>query len=321
MIITVTLNPAIDKTIEVNNFKLGDVNRVSSVRLDAGGKGINVSKVIKEIGGQSKVFGLVGGRTGEFIIQYLRQRDISEDLVKISQETRTNIKIVDKINKVVTEINEKGKEVTSEEIEELKNKIYENVTSDTVIVFSGSVPSNIQKTIYKELIEVCNEKGAKTILDADGELLFEGLKGKPYLIKPNIHELEKCFGKKFKDYNEIISLAHQIISTGTKNVFISMGAYGSIFVDKEYAILIEPIKTTIKSTVGAGDSLVAGMAYSIDKGLSLEKALKLSTASATASVMMEGTQTGKLKEIKELEKKVKLKYLKEGDNYAINTAY
>ncbi|MDK2917769.1 MAG: 1-phosphofructokinase [Candidatus Petromonas sp.] len=306
MIVTVTLNPAIDKTINIDNFMEGKVNRVSGARIDIGGKGINASKVINKLGGKSIVLGFVAGKNGDTIIEYLNDNGIQHDLIKTKGETRTNIKIVDKIKGLVTDINEKGQSIRKDEVRKLKERILNNLSKGDIIVFSGSVPPGVKNNIYKELIELSKSKGAKTILDADGQLLVEGIKAKPYLIKPNIHELEKAFSRNLNDNISIVNLAKEIVNGGVENVYISMGEKGSIFVNKDTEVFIDALDVEVKNTVGAGDALVASVAFALEKGYDLKKALKLSTAAATLSVMSEGTQIGNIKDIEKLENKVKL---------------
>lgn len=306
MILTVTMNPAIDKTIKIDNFTEGEVNRVMDIRIDAGGKGINVSKVIKKLNGETKVLGFIAGKSGDTIIEYLDKFNIDHDLIRTEGETRTNIKIVDEKKGIITDVNEKGEKIKERELKSLIEKVEGSIKTGDIMVLAGSVPKGIEKDIYKELINIGHKRGAKTFLDADGELLIEGIKAKPYLIKPNIHELEKAYQIKFQNRKEIIEAAKRIIESGVKNVFISMGGDGSLFINAERQIYIEALKVDVKNTVGAGDSLVASMAYALEKKYSLEKTLKLSTAVAALSVMTEGTGPQNLDKLKELEEQVKL---------------
>lgn len=309
MIITITFNPALDKTVEIDNFNLDKVNRISSIRLDAGGKGINVSKVIKVLGGESKAVGILAGRTGDYIKRYLDSEKIENDFIFIEGETRTNIKIIDKFNHTNTDVNECGPKVSEEELQKLWNKLSGNLTSEDIVIFSGSIPGNLSKGTYGEWISKIKEKGAKTILDADGEVLKIGINSAPYLIKPNIHEIESMFEKKVRSIEEVVVFSKSIIESGVETVAVSLGKVGAIFVNKEYSIYAHGIETEVKSTVGAGDSMVAALAYSIDKGYSFEKAAKLAVATGTANVMTSGTEPGKLETIIMLEKQVKLEYL------------
>ena len=309
MITTITIHPAVDKTIEINNFKVGNVNRVTSIRLDAGGKGINVSKVIKSLGGKSRAMGILSGKSGLFIKEYLDDIKIMNDFIFTEGETRTNIKVVDPINHTNTDINESGPEVSQKELNKLSDKVFSNVNSEDIIILSGSVPSNVDKKIYGEWIAKAKEKGAKTILDADGELLKSGILSGPYLIKPNIDELEGMFNKKINGISETTEVAKSLLDYGINIVAVSMGSEGALFVSKESSIYAHGLKVKVKSTVGAGDSMVAALAFAITQDLSFEATVKLAVATGAANVMTSGTEASDIKTIIELEKQVEFEYL------------
>lgn len=309
MITTITLNPAVDKTIQINNFIVGNVNRIVSIRLDAGGKGINVSKVIKNLGGRSKAMGILSGKSGEFIKEYLDSIKILNDFIFTEGETRTNIKIVDELNHTNTDINEAGPQARDKDLQVLSNKIFNNINSEDIIIFSGSVPGNVDKKIYGNWISKAKEKGAKTILDADGELLKYGILAGPFLVKPNIDELEGMFNKKINGVKEAVEIAKSLLEYGIVIVVVSLGSEGAVFVNKDCSIYAHGLKVDVKSTVGAGDSMVAALAHSIEQGLSFEAAVKLAVATGTANVMTSGTEASDIKTIIELEKQVKFEYL------------
>jgi 1-phosphofructokinase len=310
MIITVTLNPAVDKTIKVDNFTAGTVNRVSEMRFDAGGKGINVSKVIATLGGGSLATGILAGSAGTYIKDYLDSVSIENKFIFINGETRTNTKIVDSVNNENTDINEPGPIVAETDIGKVKGVLQENLDSSSIAVFSGSVPAGVPKDIYRQLIISAKEKGAKTILDADGELLKYGMEAGPYLVKPNIDELERLFGFKIESMEEAIVLSKQVKEMyGIKVLVLSLGEKGALFLNNESIILAEGIKVQPVSTVGAGDSMVAALAYSLDKGYSFEDSIRLAVASGTANVMTSGTQPAELSAIREFEKQVRFKYI------------
>ena len=309
MIITVTLNPAIDKTLEVDNCTIGSINRVSSIKVDAGGKGINVSKVIKSLEGESIALGALAGSTGEFIKSYLDDEKIKNDFIFAEGETRTNIKIVDKVKNTNTDINEPGNSISEEDIKRIKEKVFNDIKEEDILVLSGSVPQGVEKNIYEVWIKDAKQLGVKTILDADGELLKQGLLSGPYLIKPNIHELEKLFDVKINGVQEVISLCKSIFDYGVNIIAVSLGSEGALFMNKEKTIYAHGLKVEVKSTVGAGDSMVAALALALDKGYSFEKSVTLSVAAATAGVMTEGTTAGSLEDILNIEKQVVCEYL------------
>lgn len=313
MIITVTLNPAVDKTVEIGNFEVGAVNRVSSIRLDGGGKGINVSKVIKRLGGRSRASGILGGASGRFVKEYVDSLGIENDFLFIEGETRTNLKIVDSHRKTNTDINEPGPQVGIEDIEKLEKIVFGNMERDSILVLSGSVPVNVDKNIYARWIERAKKVGTKTLLDADGELLKQGVKAGPFLVKPNIHELERLLGTTVKDCTETERLARGLMEAcGIEMAAVSLGEKGSVFLNKEASVFAHGLKVPVKSTVGAGDSMVAALAYSIDRGCGFEKAVMLAAAASTANVMTPGTQPPSYEVITALERKVLLSYIYPG---------
>ncbi|MDF2986786.1 MAG: 1-phosphofructokinase [Eubacterium sp.] len=310
MIITITLNPAVDKTVEIPDFEVGTVNRVASVRLDAGGKGINVSKVIMSLGGKSCASGVVGGATGNFIKDALNRMGIDNEFLTINGETRTNLKVVDSKRKTNTDINEPGPMLSSDDLKRLEEIIFEKVDKDTVMVFSGSVPANVEKDIYGKWIRTARNAGAKTILDADGQLLKLGIEAGPYMVKPNIIELERFFGEEISGIQVAERKARSLIDTyGIEFVAVSLGSKGAIFLNKDSSLFTPGIEVEVKSTVGAGDSMVAALTYSIDTGIAFEEAARLAVASATANVMTTGTQPADFEVIMELQKKVVFDYV------------
>lgn len=310
MIYTVTLNPAVDKTVEINDFSAGKVNRVSSVRLDAGGKGINVSKVIASLGGGSIAMGILGGASGSFIKDYLDYRGIDNDFIFIDGETRTNLKVVDSLRGTNTDINEPGPIVNSNCLDMLLQRLLDRVREDSIVVFSGSVPDNVDKTIYARWIEAVKLKGATTVLDADRELLKNGIKAGPYLVKPNIHELGQLFDTAIVEARQAERYARQlVIDFGIELAVVSLGDKGALFVDKTRSLLAHGLNVDVKSTVGAGDALVAALAYSIDSGAGFEEAARLATACSAANVTTSGTQAADRSLIDELQEKVVFEYL------------
>lgn len=309
MITTITFNPAIDKTMIIDNLRVGRVNRESGLRIDAAGKGINVSKVIQKLGGKSVAMGILAGNSGKFIKDELDKIGIENDFLFIEGQTRTNIKVVDGINNLVTDINENGPFVSADDLKVFEKKVIDNLSKDSIAVFSGSIPRNVDKKVYKRLISKAKEKGVKTILDADGELLIEGLKAGPHLVKPNIHELEKIFSKSIESIEDIIKYGKKLLEYGVEHVIVSRGGEGSVFISKEKIAIVYGIKVEVKSTVGAGDSMVAAISLAIDKDYSFETTIKLAVAASAASVMKEGTQSGSIEDINKLIDKVEFKML------------
>ncbi len=308
MIITVTLNPAIDKTVTIPNFTAGQVNRIETLRIDVGGKGINVSKCLKELGCGSMAaafWGGAAGRSGEAQLQenlscagYEGQGTIAQGKIHslpvfIEENTRTNMKIIDEAQGQNTDINEPGPLIKQEELEQLIRKLDESLKEGDILVLAGSIPKGISTDIYKELTIRYKEKGVKVCLDADGESFAEGIKAAPYLIKPNIDELSRYAGEKLTDIRGILKAVKPLLQSGIEKIVVSMGAQGAVFIQKGRIFIASSIDVPVLSTVGAGDSMVAALAYGEEKGLSEKQTYKLSMAMGAASVMCSGTQAPK----------------------------
>lgn len=310
MIITVTINPAVDKTVEIEELKYGELNRFKNVISDAGGKGINVSKAIKALGGNSIASGFIGGSNGIFIETALNELNINCDFIHIQQNTRSNLKIVEN-NGRVTELNEPGSKILPNEIDNLIEKLESYANNSSLFVLSGSVPDSVDKNIYKILIEKLKLKGAKILLDADGELFLNGLKAKPNIIKPNRYELENLYNLNHKaSDNELIKIGSDILKNGIDLVAISLGKEGGIFIDKNNIIKCNALDVKSHSTVGAGDSMVAALAFGIDNNLDFENCIKLAMAASAGAVTTIGTKPPTLDLINQLQKQVELNNLK-----------
>ncbi len=309
MITTVTINPAIDKTVIIDNFNIDKVNRVKETRVDAGGKGINVSKVLHSLNVDTLSMGIVGGTIGSTLCVMLDDINIKHDFIKVSENTRTNIKVVDLINSTCTDINENGPDVSDDKLNELIDKIAKSSEKSEFTVLSGGVQSSVRKTIYKEIIEKLSATNTKVILDTNGDLLKEGIKAKPYLIKPNVSELSEILDKRLESIEEIIEESRKIISNGVVWVAVSMGEEGLLLVSENEALKSIPPKVTARSTVGAGDSVVAAIAAGFYYSKTPEEILLHATAVGSASVTLTGTEVPSNELIEELKKEIKiLKY-------------
>lgn len=309
MIKTVTLNPAVDKTVEIDEFRLGAVNRISAVRLDAGGKGINVSKTIRSLDGSSLATGILAGGAGEYIKGYLDRMGIDNDFVLINGETRTNVKVVDRVNRTNTDINEPGPAVMAEDLIALEEKVFKGMDRESILVLSGSIPSNVSQDIYRDWTERTKHLGARVLLDADGELLREGIEAGPFLVKPNINELERLFGTKLDTIDKLAEASRKLIGAGVSIAVVSLGAGGALFAEGDKVIHAPGLTVKVKSTVGAGDAMVAALALAMERGYQLEKAVTLSMAAGAANVATSGTQPPRLEDILEYERQVSFSYL------------
>ena len=290
MIYTVTLNPALDKTATVENLRLDSVNRISELRVDPGGKGINVSKVVRELGAKTVVIALLGGHTGTMLRNMLAELGIECKVLEVEGETRTNLKIKDPALKTNTDINEPGPEVTDEQLRGMLDGLVGEVGGGDIVVLSGSLPRGAAADTYKVWVAALKKTGAKVYLDADGDKLVRGIEAKPDLIKPNEIELGAMMGRTLDADEKIVEAARELIDGGLDRVMVSMGGAGALYVARDVTIKANPVKVPVGSTVGAGDSVVAALAYAQDKGLGLEDTMRLAMATGAANVMQSGTQ-------------------------------
>ena len=290
MIYTVTLNPALDKTATVENLRLDSVNRISELRVDPGGKGINVSKVVRELGAKTVAIALLGGHTGTMLRNMLAELGIECKVLEVEGETRTNLKIKDPALKTNTDINEPGPEVTDEQLRGMLDGLVGEVGSGDIVVLSGSLPRGAAADTYKVWVAALKKTDAKVYLDADGDKLVRGIEAKPDLIKPNEIELGAMMGHTLDADEKIVEAARELIDGGLDRVMVSMGGAGALYVARDVTIKANPVKVPVGSTVGAGDSVVAALAYAQDKGLGLEDTMRLAMATGAANVMQSGTQ-------------------------------
>jgi len=291
---TLTLNPAVDRTVEIEGFAINQVNRIRSSQLDAGGKGINVSKSIHGFGGTSTAFGIIAGTSGNFITTYLDERGIEHRFIAIDGETRTNIKIVDPLNHTHTDINDQGPLISEKALTALEAILFAEVSPEIIFVFSGSIGRGTPPDIYRRLILKARSLGARTILDTDGEALRSGLEAGPTLVKPNIDELERLFARSFRTGQQahladIAEACKTLLAKGIELVVVSLGSQGALLVHEKAVLVAEGIPVQAKSTVGAGDAMVAALTLSLQKGDPWRNMLCCAVAAGTAAVTTEGT--------------------------------
>lgn len=307
MIITVTFNPAIDKTAEVDDFYQGGLNRLKNVTSDAGGKGVNVSKTIQAFGGTSICTGFLAGSTGDMIEQTLDSLQISHDFVRVAGNTRTNLKILDKYMEL-TELNEAGPFVSTTDIALLKQCILKHCDQDSIVVLSGNVSPGVSNTIYEELITDILAKGAHVVFDADGELFANGIKAHPTCIKPNKHELAMYFGmQEDASLSDVIKAAKKLLDKHTQLVVVSMGREGSIFISEEAIYQVDALSIQAHSSVGAGDAMVAGIAYAMANHMNLQDTIRLAVAASAGAVLTKGTKPASIEIVNTLKQNVVMK--------------
>ena len=264
---------------------LDTVNRITEMRTDPGGKGINVSKVIAKLGGDSRAVGILGGESGRTLEKLLENENFTTQFRFVEGQTRTNIKIIDRVGHTNTDINEPGLTVTDADLDALLNDLLAEVHAGDIVVLAGSLPKGAPQDTYRMWTSACKNAGARVFLDADGALLAEGLKAAPYLIKPNDDELSRLAGKKLETIEELTAEGQKLLESGIERVVISLGGRGALYLRKGSTI------------------------YAESQDMSEEDAVRLSTATGAANVMCSGTQAAERSVIEELLPKVRFSKL------------
>lgn len=303
MIYTVTLNPSIDFIVRLDHLELGSVNRMTSDDKFAGGKGINVSRILQRLDVDNTATGFIGGFTGRFVEDGLTAEGIKTNFVQVSEDTRINVKI--KAGEE-TEINGAGPKISDEKLEELK-AILAGLSSEDTVIFAGSAPSSLGNQVYNTLIPIAKKAGAEVVCDFEGQTLLDSLNYQPLLVKPNNHELADIFGVELNGLEDIEKYAREILAKGAKNVIISMAGDGALLVTPEAAYFAKPIKGTVKNSVGAGDSMVAGFTGEYVKSGDPIEALKWGVACGTATTFSDDLATAEF--TKETYQKVEVEKL------------
>jgi len=300
MIVTVSLNPALDKTLFVDSFAVDAVNRVLGSRMDAGGKSINVAKIINAMGGDTLATGIIGGSSGKFIQSQLDSMGIRHDFVVTDAATRTNLKISDRTHRTMTELNERGEPVTEELLRKVWEKIESLVSSGDVVVISGANPPGMGDEVLADWITRLKDMGIAVALDTVGAPMQLGIRAKPNVIKPNLSELSELFGEQLHYLRDVIAAARSIVQQGVDTVIISMGADGALFVTKDQILRCPGLHVPICSTVGSGDAMLGAVLHSMQQGCTLEDTARWGMAAGSANVMCDGSQTPCMEQIREL---------------------
>lgn len=308
MIYTVTLNPALDRTVAVKQLLEDDTNRILSENYYAGGKGIDVSRVIRELGGQSIALGLVGGYDGLHLEGLLINAGVMTDFTKISGETRTNIIIKEQTTGRQLAISATGPDVSATEIGQFYQHVLQAQSMD-YLVLSGSLPRGVTHNLYGQLILAGRKKGSFVVLDTDGTALKESVNYQPTFIKPNTHELSRLVGRELMAEGEILRACEEVQQKGISYVLVSRGKEGLILSTGEQRIKAVAPHVKVDSTVGAGDSAVAGFVMAHSQGKDLIECVRLACAAGTATAQTPGTELCHRVEVERILPLVKLSYL------------
>ncbi len=286
MVYTVTLNPAVDYVVELDNLKMGDINRTSNEKIFFGGKGINVSIVLQRLGIETTAMGIIAGFTGKALENSLRFEGVHTDFLEADGFTRINIKIK---SSPETELNGSGPFVDEQLLMGLIERL-KLLKNDDIVVLSGSLPASLKSNTYKRIIDELKDTGVKIVLDTSGSALKEAVSSSPYLIKPNLAEMSSLLNKKLTVESEVIEGAKRLQKFGARNILVSMGSMGAIFVGEDGTVMREEAKRgRVINTVGSGDSMVAGFIAGLPGGL--RSALRLGIAAGSATAFSEGLAT------------------------------
>ncbi len=309
MIVTMTLNPAVDETLFVHSVEIGAVNRVHDSHFDPAGKGINVSRLVHRLGWPTVALGFLAGDIGDLAERTLGAEGVLSHFVRVRGETRLNVTIRDEGTREETSFFDRGPLVTPDDLERLDQTLNTLVAAAQVLVLAGSLPPGLPDDTYANYIRMAEAKGIKTILDAHNEALRLGLMAHPYMVKPNRSETETLLGRKLPDREAVIDAAKDLIKNGVKVVVISMGAEGAICAEGDNVWHAIPPNVERRSSVGSGDSMVAGLAISVMRGQSPVEGLRLGTAAGAATAMTPGTTLGSPEDVASLLPQVRIERL------------
>lgn len=307
MIFTVTLNPAVDREMTVDTIAFDTVLRASDWRVDCGGKGFNVARMLKSLGTSSVALGFAAGKSGEMLEGKLQSLGIETDFVWVEGETRTNVSIVSTENGQYVKVNEPGPTITEADLEKLAQKIHDRLRAGDWWVLAGSLPPGVPPTYYSELIGIIQSAGAMVFLDTSDEALRQNCGAKPLLVKPNDEEAHELTGLPVGTKEEIATVGKAISAMGPASVIISLGKEGAVLVDEGKAWLAASPEIAAANPIGAGDSMVAGVVWGLSQGDSMQDALCKGIACGAATASQKGTSVGSLEQVTKLLAEVQLR--------------
>jgi 1-phosphofructokinase len=281
-----------DRTVQIDTFIFGGMNRITDSRSDVSGKGINVALTLAALGEEVSLIGILAQESASVVEKHVARAKCSCEFVYVPGQIRVNHKIWDKRKKVITELNDPGVPIDGDVIENVTRLCVKHAKESDFMIFSGSMPPGAPKDLYGRIIRAVKQENpsCKCVLDAQGDVLKHGIKEGPYLIKPNLFELSDVLGKELKERGEIVAAARELVKLGSENVLVSLGGDGALWVNAEAAYYSPAIETLVRSTVGAGDSMLSAALHALGENLDVPEALRYAVAAGSAAVSTEGTQ-------------------------------
>ncbi len=309
MIYTITLNPALDHFLDVEELRIGETNRATGECVYAGGKGIDVSRAIRRLGGDSIALGFIGGHNGRLMVDLLKREGVTCYFTPIAQETRRNVIVCAKRRGTQTMVNAKGPLVAPQEWRAFLTHLGLLDLRGAYVVLGGSLPRGVPRDAYRQIIALVQRQGAKAVLDADGPCFKAGLKARPFAIKPNLNELRRLTGRPLRTEGAVWDAAWALNRAGVRIVLVSQGRRGLLAASGAARYRAVPPAVTVRSTVGAGDSTVAGFVFKHAGGKDLEECVRFATAAGTAATLAPGNQLCRLKDVQRLLPRIKIQVL------------
>ncbi|AZS13636.1 1-phosphofructokinase [Paenibacillus lutimineralis] len=287
MIYTITLNPSVDYIVEVEELNIGGLSRMKRDLKLPGGKGINVSRVLNQLGAENTALGFLGGFTGRYVNDRLQEERMSTDFVTIASDTRINIKLK---HGEETEINGLGPDISEAEAEQLLQKL-SALQKDDIVILSGSIPPSLGEDFYERLIRVSKQRGAEFVIDTTGEALLKALKHRPLLVKPNHHELAELYDTELNSMEDVVVYGRKLLGAGAKNVLVSMAAEGALLITESAVYHAKVPAGQVKNSVGAGDSMIAGFVGTLVKTGDPLAAFRTGVAAGSATAFTDDLAT------------------------------
>lgn len=317
MVLTVTLNPSIDRAVFIQQLKVGDTNRVVRTETDAGGKGVNLSRVLRELGGETVATGFLGGGAGAYICKVLDLQSVPHCFVEVAGDTRTNISVEDEAQNPPTTFNERGPEVTGKDIDRLFDKVSEYLPRLTWLAMGGSLPPGAPPDTFRKLVDLAHQQGIRALVDADGEAMKLAMLAQPDFIKPNEKEASRLLDRELSGRNDAIEAAkelYRLLGGGEKMAVISRGAGGAVLAcgDGEFDGVTPNVE--MRSSIGCGDSLLGGMLWAMGTGRALDEAFRWGLASGAATAATDGTEIARRPVVEKLLKLAKVEREEVGIN-------